>query len=185
MLAVFPEYVMLPDMVGATNCFSNVCVAAALSRPTALAAATNIMSNGDAVSASVNATTNDAVFVPVLTVLVVTLTPVDIVVTVLYCEKFPPYPLFVPFPEFRKTIGALPVGNEPVGPKSTGRPFEMNLLIDVVGSTRVKFVSFLQAQMAFWGRVVRENKISYAKTTYADRHPTDPEANQSHDDFLK
>jgi hypothetical protein len=32
---------------------------------------------------------------------------------------------------------------------------------------------------------VRENKISYAKTTYADRHPTDPEANQSHDDFLK
>jgi hypothetical protein len=31
----------------------------------------------------------------------------------------------------------------------------------------------------------RPNKISYAKTSYADRHPTDPEANQSHEDFLK
>jgi len=32
----------------------------------------------------------------------------------------------------------------------------------------------------------RENKqINYSKTTYADRHPTDPEANQSYEDFLK
>jgi hypothetical protein len=32
---------------------------------------------------------------------------------------------------------------------------------------------------------IRPNKINYSKTTYADRHPTDPEANQSHEDFLK
>ena len=31
----------------------------------------------------------------------------------------------------------------------------------------------------------RENKINYGKSTYADRHPTDPEANQSYEDFLK
>jgi hypothetical protein len=31
----------------------------------------------------------------------------------------------------------------------------------------------------------RPNKINYGKSAYADRHPTDPEANQSHDDFLK
>jgi uncharacterized protein YdaU (DUF1376 family) len=32
---------------------------------------------------------------------------------------------------------------------------------------------------------VRPNKINYGKSTYADRHPTDPEANQSNEDFLK
>jgi uncharacterized protein YdaU (DUF1376 family) len=31
---------------------------------------------------------------------------------------------------------------------------------------------------------VRPNKISYGKTTYADRHPSDPEANQSFETFL-
>jgi hypothetical protein len=41
MLAVLPEYVMLPDSVGAANCFSNVCVTdAALTRPAELARAT-------------------------------------------------------------------------------------------------------------------------------------------------
>jgi hypothetical protein len=45
MLAVVPEYVMLPDSVGAANCFNNVCaVDAALSRPTALARATTTTS---------------------------------------------------------------------------------------------------------------------------------------------
>jgi hypothetical protein len=93
------------------------------------------MSSGE--TASTNATTNDAVFEPVLTVLDTTVV-VGSLVTVLYCEKIPPYPLFVPFPEFRKTIGELPVGNAPVGPSATGRPLlEMNLLmlLDMVGST--------------------------------------------------
>ena len=41
MFAVFPDYVMLPDSVGAANCFSKVCVTdAALSRPDELAIAT-------------------------------------------------------------------------------------------------------------------------------------------------
>jgi hypothetical protein len=41
MFAVFPEYVMLPDSVGAANCFSKVCATdAALSRPDELAIAT-------------------------------------------------------------------------------------------------------------------------------------------------
>jgi tripartite-type tricarboxylate transporter receptor subunit TctC len=31
--------------------------------------------------------------------------------------------------------------------------------IDVVGSTPEEFGSFLRAQMALWGRVVRENNI--------------------------
>ena len=31
---------------------------------------------------------------------------------------------------------------------------------------------------------VRPNKINYGKTTYADRHPSDPEANQTHENFL-
>ena len=55
MLAVVPEYVMLPDSVGAANWFSNVCGAdAALSRPLALPSATTTRFNGD--SASVNGT---------------------------------------------------------------------------------------------------------------------------------
>ena len=55
MLAVVPEYVMLPDSVGAANCFSNVCVAdAALSRPAALPSATTTTFNGE--FASVNGT---------------------------------------------------------------------------------------------------------------------------------
>ena len=136
MLAVVPEYVMLPDSVGVANCFTNVCVTdAALSRPSALASATTVMSSGK--TASVNATTNDAVFEPVLTVLDTTVV-IGSLVTVLNCEKVPPYPRFVPFPEFRKTIGALPVGNAPVGPSATGRPLlETNLwmLLDRVGST--------------------------------------------------
>jgi hypothetical protein len=121
---------------GAANCFSKVCAAdAALSRLAALARATTVMSSGE--TASVNATTNDAVFVPVLTVLD-TMVVIGSLVTVFCCEKFPPDPLFVPFPEFRKTIGVLPVGNAPVGPSATGRPLlEMNLrmLLDMLGST--------------------------------------------------
>jgi tripartite-type tricarboxylate transporter receptor subunit TctC len=31
--------------------------------------------------------------------------------------------------------------------------------IDVIGSTPEEFGAFLQAQMALWGRVVRENNI--------------------------
>ena len=41
MLAVLPEYVMLPDNVGAANCFSKVCATdAALTRPAELVRAT-------------------------------------------------------------------------------------------------------------------------------------------------
>ena len=54
MLAVVPEYVMLPDN-GAANCLSKVCVAdAALSRPLALPNATITMPSGE--SAFVNGT---------------------------------------------------------------------------------------------------------------------------------
>jgi hypothetical protein len=45
MLAVVPEYVMLPDSVGVANCFSKVCdTDAALSRPSALPSATTTTS---------------------------------------------------------------------------------------------------------------------------------------------
>ena len=44
MLAVLPEYVMLPDSVGAANCANKVCWAdAALSLPLALPSATTTM----------------------------------------------------------------------------------------------------------------------------------------------
>ena len=48
MVAVFPEYEMLPDIVGAVNRASKVCWAdAELSRPTELASATTVTFNGD------------------------------------------------------------------------------------------------------------------------------------------
>jgi hypothetical protein len=60
MLAVFPEYVMLPDSVGAANCFSKVCVTdASLTRPDKLATANTTIFNGDI--ASVNDTAMVAV----------------------------------------------------------------------------------------------------------------------------
>ena len=58
MLAVVPEYVMLPDRVGTANCLIKVCVAdAALFRPTALPKATNTM-----LPVSVNGTVIVAMF---------------------------------------------------------------------------------------------------------------------------
>jgi hypothetical protein len=61
MLAVVPEYVMLPDRVGTANCLIKVCVAdAALFPPTALLKAIATMSSGE--SASVNGTVIAAVF---------------------------------------------------------------------------------------------------------------------------
>ena len=57
MLAVLPEYVMLPDIVGAAYCTNKDCVAdAALSRPLALPSATTTM-----LTFSVSTTEMDAV----------------------------------------------------------------------------------------------------------------------------
>ena len=50
---MLPEYVMLPDMVGSANCFSNVCGADAGSRLELILAITTKL-NGE--SASVNGT---------------------------------------------------------------------------------------------------------------------------------
>ena len=60
MFAVYPEYEMLSDIVGAVNCLSKVCWAdSGLSRPTELASATTTIFNGE--FASVNGTVMVAV----------------------------------------------------------------------------------------------------------------------------